>query len=403
VRRITNVTTIDDAAPLDPVLAESVRGLTTREAMEAGTLPPEAYWSPELYEREIKHIFLKEWLCVGRVEDVPEAGDFFTYQIATEPLIIVRDHEGQIRAHLNVCRHRACPVVEGSGNAPAFKCPYHGWMYGLSGELRGAPEFRNTKNFDKQEYPLRSAQVEVWEGFIMVNLDPNAEAFAPRMSETTEFGLDKYHLEDQVTIRQWEFRLNSNWKAWMENAIEEYHIPWVHPGTFQVLSPMKGWIDFPEISEQPWAVMVGQFPGLSLSATGEPKFPIYEDTQDLPPAFNGIPIWISYPSLGMFNTVDSSIYFTVHPDGPENSMLRLALLIPSKSAEAYKAGVPEVVAIAEEYMAGVDVFIDEDNTITERQHVGLRAHSGAAGRFSKHEVLAYKFDKWVAERAYLND
>ena len=385
----------------DEDLRARLQEVTVADGLEAATLPPEAYWSEELYQRELETIFFKEWLCVGRVEDVANPGDFFTYDVASEPLIIVRDHEGVIHAHLNVCRHRACPVVEGSGNTPAFKCPYHGWMYGLAGDLRGAPEFRYTKNFNKAEYPLVSAQVETWEGFIMVNLDPDAAAFAPRVSESSKFGAEKYHMGDQLTIKTWHHRLNCNWKAWIENSIEEYHIPWVHAATFQPVSPMKGWVDFPDITDQPWIVMVGQFPGFSMSNTGEARFPVSPDTADLPPEYDGVPIWVVYPAFGMLNTVDSTLYYTVHPAGPERCDLRLGLTLPRESVEAIAAGDPEAKEAADEYIANCEAFLVEDNTITEKQHTGLRSVKSRTGRYSKHEILAWKFDKWVAERAYL--
>lgn len=380
---------------------EALQGVTKRDGLEAATLPPEAYWSEELYQRELETIFYREWFCVGRVEDVAKPGDYFTYNLATEPLIIVRDHEDEIHAHLNVCRHRACPVVEGSGNTPAFKCPYHGWMYGLAGDLRGAPEFRYTKNFNKKEYPLVSAKVEIWEGFIMVNLDPDSEPFAPRVSECSKFGAEKYHMGDQVTIMTWHHELNCNWKAWIENSIEEYHIPWVHAATFQPVSPMKGWVDFPDITDQPWILMVGQFPGFSMSNTGEALFPVNPDTADLPPEYDGVPIWVVYPAFGMLNTVDSTLYYTVHPDGPQKCDLRLGLTIPREAAEAVAAGDPKAKAAADEYIANCEAFLVEDNAITQKQHQGLRSVHGRRGRFSKHELLAWKFDKWVAERAYL--
>src|SRR4029453_2231967 len=109
-----------------------------------------SYWSPEIYEHELETIFLREWICVGREEEIPNVGDFFTRTIAQDNVIVVRDAPDSIRAHSNFCRHRGCQVVtEPAGNAKSFRCPYHGWMYALDGELRGAPDFKETVNFDK--------------------------------------------------------------------------------------------------------------------------------------------------------------------------------------------------------------------------------------------------------------
>lgn len=373
-----------------------------RPPLEAATLPPEAYWSEELYQRELDAIFFKEWLCVGRADQIPNKGDFFVHEVDTESLIIVRDHDDQIRAHLNVCRHRGCQVAEGSGNTPAFKCPYHGWMYGLNGDLRGAPEFRHTENFNKADYPLASVQTEIWEGFIMINFDLEAEPFAPRVSESSKFGFDKYGVGDMVTTHTWHHVLDCNWKEWIENSMEEYHIPWVHTETFQAVSPMKGWVEFPDITEQPWILMVGQFPGFSMSNTGDALFPVNPALADLKPEYSGVPIWVMYPSFGIFQTVDSCLYYVLLPEGPNKSHLRLGLCLPRESAEAFKRGDdPKVMEAAAEYAANVEAFLVEDNAICEKQHRGNRSRHAKPGRFSHHELVIQMFDRWVAEKAYL--
>ena len=146
---------------------------------QASTLPPPCYTSREFYEREVEHIFLKEWLCVGRVDQVEKPGDFFTLTLLGERLIVVRDEENQVRVLSNVCRHRATKVVEGRGNRRTFECPYHGWTYSLKGELIGAPEMQRTDNFDKKQCQLASPRVETWEGFIFVNFDQRAQPLGP--------------------------------------------------------------------------------------------------------------------------------------------------------------------------------------------------------------------------------
>lgn len=372
-----------------------------RDILEASTLPGECYWRADIYQREIEKIFFKEWICVGRVEDIPNPGDFMTESIANEPLIIVRGAEGEIHVHLNVCRHRGCQLVEGSGTTKAFRCPYHGWMYGLGGDLRGTPDFNETKNFDKKDYPLHSAKVEVWDGFIMVNLDPDATPFADRISETDRWGLEKYRLGSMVTTHRWEYQLDCNWKAYVENYIEAYHVPWVHAETFQPVTPLKDWHDFPDISDQPWSVMIGQTPGVSLSDNADALFPISPDLADMPPEFDGMPIWLVYPTFMVIPVVDCMIYYVAHPRGPERCDIKLRLCLPEEVAEKYWAGDPEIIEGAGQYARNTEAFILEDNKVTQMQQVGLRSSGALPGRFSYHEALARQFDHWVAETAYL--
>lgn len=370
---------------------------------EASTLPPECYRSPELYEREVERIFLKEWTAVGRVEDVPNPGDYITQTIADEPIIVVRDGEGEVRAHLNVCRHRGCTLVEGSGSAKTFKCPYHGWMYGLNGELRGAPEVADTKFFDKKDYPLRPVKVEIWEGFIMVNFDLDATSFAERVTEIDRWGGDKYHFADHVTTHSWSYPLDCNWKVYLDNFIEAYHVPWVHGPTFQPVAPLKSWVDMPDITDQPWGLMVGQVPGLSMSDSGDALLGANPDLTDIPVEYDGMPVWLGYPTLMMVIAVDCFVYYVAIPKGPEKCEVLLKLCVPKEAAEKYFAGDPEMVKTIEMYARNSETFILEDNRISALQQPGLRSRLATSGRYNKkHETLLWQFQNWIAKKAYFD-
>jgi len=372
-----------------------------RPELEAANLPTHYYSSPEIYELELQHIFFKEWSCVGRVEDVPNVGDYFTRTIATEPIVVVREPSGEIRAHLNVCRHRSCAIVEeGTGNAKSFRCPYHGWMYALDGELRAAPEFQETHGFRKADYPLLSVKVEIWEGFIFVNFDPDATSWAGRVSETTGWGLDKYWMGRQITTHRWEYELETNWKTYVENYIEEYHLPWVHAETFQAVAPMKGWKDFPDFTTQPWEIMIGQYPEMAMSDSGKPLFPFNPELLNLPIEYQGMPIWLAYPTFMCIPSIDATVYYVAFPDGPEKTRIMLRLCVPGETAERYHAGDPEIVPQVEQYARNTEAFIAEDNVICEMQTKGQRSRHGLPGRYCKHEPLVWKLHNWLVETAY---
>ena len=158
---------------LTPDLLESLTA-STADVAEAATLPPVLYTSEEVLAFEREALFAKEWLCVGRSERIPNPGDWFTVTITGEPLIVLRDKEGGIRCMSAVCQHRAMQVCQGEGNSTTFKCPYHHWIYGQDGRLLGAPAMERTEGFDKKDFPLPSLQVELWQGFVFVNLDAEA-------------------------------------------------------------------------------------------------------------------------------------------------------------------------------------------------------------------------------------
>lgn len=392
---------IDATEPITKTgITEDELQAARKPALEAATFPPHYYTSPEIYELELERIFFKQWQCVGRVEDIPNVGDYMTRNIATEPIVIVRDADNEIRAHINFCRHRGCQIVEGDGNTKAFRCPYHGWMFGLDGQLRAAPEFRDTLDFDKADYPLYAVKTEVWQGFIFINLDTEAEPLGPQLTETDKFGLNLYDMENQVTTHRWEYTLDCNWKAYVENFHEEYHVPWVHAETFQPVAPMKGWVCFPDLTEQPWQLFVGQFPELSFSDTAEPLFPFDPRINDISDDFKGMPIWLGYPTFMCINAVDSTIYYVAYPDGPEKMTLILRLMVHKDIAQKYFDGDPEIAPQVQQYGTNTEIFIAEDNKISEVQHKGLRARHGGAGRYCRHEIGAWKFHEWLIDAVY---
>jgi choline monooxygenase len=372
-----------------------------RHELEASNLPPHYYWSPEIYEHELETIFLREWICVGRTEEIPNVGDFFTRTIAQDSVIVVRDTPETIHAHANFCRHRGCQVVtEAAGNAKSFRCPYHGWMYALDGQLRGAPDFKETRNFDKKDYPLYSVKVELYDGFIFVNFDEDAAPLAPRLTDSEIWGRHLYGMENRRTTHRWEWQLDCNWKVFVENFLEEYHVPWVHPVTFQEVVPMKQWKDFPHISDQPWVLELAQQRDYTFSDTGQPLFPVRPELKNLPDEFAGLPVWCVFPTFMCLPAVDSTLYYVAYPDSPETTTVMMRLCMEDEVATAYEAGDPETVAKVDQYVRNCDDFIVEDHRICEVQQAGLRTRRGGTGRYCKHEPLVWRMHRWLIETSY---
>ena len=144
----------------DPKIYENLKLPVT----EAETLPPWGYSSPEWYKAEVENLLLKVWNFLGRVDRIPNRGDYFTTEYAGIPLIIVRGEDDQVRAFANSCRHRGARVVDGEGNCSVFSCPYHGWTYLLDGTLRNAREMDDTVGFKLENYGLIPVRLEIWGG-----------------------------------------------------------------------------------------------------------------------------------------------------------------------------------------------------------------------------------------------
>ena len=142
------------------------------------TLQRDFYFSDEIFQREKERIFCREWFCAGREEEVPNPGDYLVRDVAGESVLVVRNREGDLAAHYNVCRHRGSRLVpEGCTGtfAGGIRCPYHSWTYTLDGSLRTAPFLDEKDGFTKEELTLYPVGIESWGGFFFLNLTP-AEA-----------------------------------------------------------------------------------------------------------------------------------------------------------------------------------------------------------------------------------
>src|SRR5437879_207561 len=147
----------------------STTHLKIPERTKGFTLDREFYVSPEILELDIQKVFFTQWLYVGHESQIPKPGDFLTYQVAGESIVVIRTAVGSLHAFFNVCRHRGSRIVQQAcGNIRAFRCPYHSWTYGLDGTLKGAPGMLD--QLCKEDYSLYPVWVESWQGLIYINL-----------------------------------------------------------------------------------------------------------------------------------------------------------------------------------------------------------------------------------------
>ncbi|MBT4905715.1 MAG: aromatic ring-hydroxylating dioxygenase subunit alpha [Rhodospirillaceae bacterium] len=203
------------------------------------TLPPEAYTDPGLYEIEKETIFKHEWLLIGRANDIPDPGDWFTFQVLDEPLLIVRGTDGEIRALSNICRHRYMPIaLDEKGSAKRFVCAYHGWVYGTDGRLVAAPLMEGSLAFEKESCKLPEHRLEVWQGFIFVNLDDNTPPLAPQLHEADAM-LENYRTDELITGFAYDTIWEGNWKLATENGMEFYHHMGLHAATLEADLPAR--------------------------------------------------------------------------------------------------------------------------------------------------------------------
>ena len=187
------------------------------------------YADPEVLRREGERIFARAWQYVGHTGQVAEGG-FFAGTAGQIPVVVTRAHDGELRAFLNVCRHRGHVVANGSGTRETLQCPYHAWTYGLDGRLRAAPRSDREPGFDANELGLVEIGVDTWGPLVFVNPDPASEPLAAALGDVPA------RLAEILDVDALEFRfrteseLDVNWKVSCENFLECYHCAVAHPG-----------------------------------------------------------------------------------------------------------------------------------------------------------------------------
>ena len=193
------------------------------------TAPAALYRDPAVFDAERLAVFARAWMFMGLEADLAQAGDFIAETLAGYPLVVVRDASGGLRGFHNVCRHRAGPLVgEARGRcAGEFVCRYHGWRYTLDGRLRAATDFGPADGFDPREYGLFGVAVQAWRGLVFVNLDTAAAPVAETLAPVDRL-LGERSFPAHVALRR-SHPIDCNWKVYVENYLEGYHIDMIHP------------------------------------------------------------------------------------------------------------------------------------------------------------------------------
>jgi phenylpropionate dioxygenase-like ring-hydroxylating dioxygenase large terminal subunit len=214
---------------LDDIL-QQLQSLAATPLEQSTAMPPAIYHSAELHALENERIFAREWLCVGRANDIPKTGDYLTFSIVDQPLFSIRGKDDVIRSFSNVCLHRMMRLLDGTGNCRRVVCPYHAWTYSLDGRLIGAAHMKRSPGFDTAAHSLPEIRTEIWHGWIYVTLNEAAKPVAELLGPL-EPAVARYRMADYVPIAMQDHVWNTNWKLLTENFMEGYHLPVAHRET----------------------------------------------------------------------------------------------------------------------------------------------------------------------------
>lgn len=368
-------------------------GSSVLDVTEAETLPPACYTDPGFFEFEKEAVFTREWLCVGRESWIPQPGDYFTTSHIGEPIVVVRNRQGEIKAMSTVCQHRAMLVADGAGNAKGFLCPYHHWAYSLDGDLVGAPAMEKTCNFDKSQIRLPQFKVETWLGFIFIHFDPEAAPLAPRLTAVAE-ALENYDLASAVgPMPDDKSRFPWNWKVMFENNNDGYHANRLHHGPLHDFVP-SALATFPKLP--PDTAGYFRYNGTthadaSFNPTQKALLPIFsklteEDRNRM--VFANVP-----PTLSLIVRCDMIAYIIIRSDSVEEIQADRGWLV---APEAMKDPLfDEKLAINLTTSAQIAV---QDRGVDTLIQIGLRSRFATRGRYSWQERSQREFNAWLVKR-----
>jgi choline monooxygenase len=378
---------IAETEMFDPRHYEAVR----RPLLDAETLPVWCYTSDAFYRREVERIWHQAWNFIGAADRLKVPGDYFTLTFAGVPVIVLRDKEGDYRAFANSCRHRGSALLEGSGNCRAIVCPYHSWSYHLDGTLAGAPEMHETNNFDPADNALVPLALDTWGGFLFLNFDPNAEPLGNYLGDLPDKVLP-YRLDQMACARRKEYVMECNWKLFVENAKESYHIATVHRQTINKYASARSSGYWVEEANGEYCITFAKHEGSMALLKGDAGFPVNESLQGLREA-GGTTAPLIYPSTYLACTNDCAWYLELHPLGPTRTRLIHGALFPKDRLTRN-----DFEDVAKNYYKRWDITIEEDIVASERQQRGLDSPFAKPGRFSYREPLVHEIDNWILDR-----
>jgi phenylpropionate dioxygenase-like ring-hydroxylating dioxygenase large terminal subunit len=352
---------------------------------QARAMPTEVYTSDAFVEQELTHIFRKDWYCIGRIDALSKPGDYVTCELAGQPIVVLRDTSGTLRALSNVCLHRMSTLLEGRGNTKTIVCPYHAWTYALDGALRGAPAMTQNENFCKDAYRLPQIRCEEWLGWVFVCLDPNAPAVNDQLAEVGRL-VAGYDMTNYAETFYEEHVWDTNWKVLAENFMESYHLPVCHAGTIGGLSRLEDMVCPPGGAAFNYHTILKD--DTLRIAMAHP-----DNTRLQGDARRTTLLIAIYPSLMITLTPGYFWYLSLHPQGPGQVHIRFGGGMSNDYAG--DANAQENFVALKSLLDEVNV---EDRGCTEKVYRGLCSDLATPGHLSHLERPNYDFAKYLMDK-----
>jgi choline monooxygenase len=337
----------------------------------ASTIQSDTYHSSEFLKKDYQKIFPKMWSLLGRKDLLKKPGDYITSKIGLENIVVVVNEKEKIQGFVNVCRHRAGPIAVGSGNSKILRCLYHSWTYDLDGKLSAAPEFQEVKDFNKDECALPPVAIETWGPFVFGALNPKItfQEWIGRIPEEVAY----LNLEDMKFFTSKTYTVQANWKVYVDNFLEGYHLPSVHPDLCKELD-YKNYV----VNTFRWYSNQDSPPRVSAQLYAGSERP-------------GAHYYWMFPNL-MFNIYQGMLQTNiVIPTGPDTCAVQFDWYLRGDSFDEIAKKMPELIRFS-------DQIQDEDAFICAKVHENLKSATYTSGRYSvKRENGVHHFHSLIAE------
>ncbi|MEM8808656.1 MAG: aromatic ring-hydroxylating dioxygenase subunit alpha [Cyanobacteria bacterium P01_G01_bin.38] len=368
----------------------------------AHTLPASAYTSEDYFAYEVETIFKQEWLCIAHCSQVSKPGDYLSLDVLGEPVIVVRGKDNQIRVLSRVCPHRAMDILpkgfgyDERGKVRGFMCPYHSWTFDLKGQLKGAPAMQKTCDFSPKEFSLVEFRSEIWEGYVFLTFNPDAEPVATQLADLHPLVAD-WHMADMDIVAELEWDLDINWKNMIENWMEPYHHMGIHVKTLQTAMPAVGcWTDdyHPHYTRAHLPYRQSLIDALKAAEAKGEHFGSFPPLPNLPEPYKyEWTVHTGFPDYLMLTGPNCALWYRMLPISAEKIHLVTTLMV-NKEAQAH----PDFEQhLAEEVQALKD-FHTEDIEVCTAVQRGFNSIAFQTGRMSHLEKPVHQIQRYLASR-----
>lgn len=378
-------------APLSEVLG-ALNAAAEASFETATPIPPSVHHSTEFHRHERNAVFGREWICIGRADEIPEPGDYLTHSIAGTPVLAVRQPDGFVSGFVNACAHRfACLMPDTKGSTRRMSCRYHAWTYDLAGNLLHAPGMDMKDGFDPSQRSLKTLTTEIWEGFLYMTLaEEPRTSLSAGLAPFTKNIVGRYGMAKYRTVFRKTMSWNANWKNLIENFIESYHVPYAHKKTFALhKKPLEDYVCGEESDHYcyHYAPQPSETGGGAAHPNNDRLEGVWRRT---------MVDFCIFPCHLVTVMPDYLWYISVQPDGVGRFDVTWGAAVPPEIlADIPDHDLEKWIADFRDYMILAN---DEDKAVVEALHQGTAAATLPEGTLHPIERNLWQFTRYLARR-----